>query len=97
MFEKEGARIIGISTDSPESHLIFKEKYNLPYTLLSDQDSKVHKLFGVKPSLFGLLPSRVTFVFDKDGVLKFKFNSQLLFETHVTNSLEELKKLQTSV
>ena len=44
VFNDYGAEIIGISTDSPASHLKFAKKYNLNFTLLSDQNRKVEKL-----------------------------------------------------
>jgi len=46
-FNKTGARVLGISINSPESHRRFAEKYNLPFILLSDSKKKVVKLYGV--------------------------------------------------
>jgi peroxiredoxin Q/BCP len=70
-----GAEVIGISTDSEKSHRRFADKYDLPFTLLSDVDGKIRSSFGVKKALFGLLPGRETFVFDSEGKLLMRFNS----------------------
>src|SRR5271167_1280383 len=45
-FGQSGARIVGISSDSEESHRRFASKYALPYTLLSDPGARVRKLYG---------------------------------------------------
>ncbi|MGA9365653.1 MAG: peroxiredoxin [Bacteroidota bacterium] len=60
--------ILGVSTDDVESHKQFERKYGLNFTLLSDPEKKVTKLYGVK-NLFGLA-DRVTFVIDKEGVIR---------------------------
>jgi len=46
-FEASGAVVLGVSPDSVESHKKFKEKYNLPFTLLADTDHKVAEMYGV--------------------------------------------------
>lgn len=45
-YEKAGVVILGISPDSPKSHAKFKEKYNLPFTLLADEQHQVCELYG---------------------------------------------------
>ena len=67
-FKDNGAEVIGISSDSPDSHQKFAQKHNLPFTLVSDTNSSVRKAYGV-PSTLGLLPGRVTYVIDKEGVI----------------------------
>jgi peroxiredoxin Q/BCP len=73
------------------SHLKFKSKFNLPFILLSDNDKKLRKLFGVQNSLF-IIPGRETFVIDKQGVVIMVFNS-MSSEIHITKALKVLKKL----
>ncbi|MFY0652982.1 MAG: peroxiredoxin [Cyclobacteriaceae bacterium] len=92
VFAEHGAEIIGISTDSPKSHLKFAKKYKLNFTLLSDKSREVEKLFGVKRSVLGLLPGRVTFVFDKEGIVRHVFNSQFKAEQHVEEALQIIKQ-----
>jgi peroxiredoxin Q/BCP len=54
---------------------------------------QVRKLFGVKSSLFGALPGRVTYVVDKSGVIRHTFNSQLQFAKHSKEALDAVKAL----
>ena len=93
VFQANGAEVIGISADSPDSHERFAAKYKLPFTLLSDNGNQVRKLYGV-PSTFGLFPGRVTYVIDQQGVVQHIFNSQLNFKAHVEESLLILKQMQ---
>ena len=90
MFQDAGAEVIGISADTPESHSKFAAKHQLPFILLSDTGNQVRKLFGV-PSTFGVLPGRVTYVIDPQGVVRKIFNSQLNFKGHVEESLKALQ------
>jgi peroxiredoxin Q/BCP len=91
-FEAAEAKIIGISDDSSESHSRFAAKYKLPFTLLSDKGGNVRKLYGVKKTL-GIIPGRVTFVIDREGVVRHVFSSQMNAAQHVTEALEALKSL----
>ena len=73
-YEKAGVVILGVSPDSPKSHKKFKEKYNLPFTLLSDQDHHLSEEFGVWAikkmygrEYYGIL--RTSFLIDSEGRL----------------------------
>ena len=85
--------MFGISSDSANSHSSFKEKYNLPFKLLSDPKGELRKLFKVPASLFGLIPGRVSYVIDKNGIVKGAFNSQLNPVSHVSKTLKCIKEL----
>jgi peroxiredoxin Q/BCP len=87
-----GAEVIGVSADSPESHLAFARKFDLPFVLLSDPGNDVRKKLGVPGSLLGLLPGRVTYVVGKGGTVQQVFNSQLNVREHVKVAIEELKE-----
>lgn len=70
--EKLGAKIIGVSADSINSHSKFLKKYKLQFELLSDSDNKLSKAFGVwgkKSALgkIGLGLTRATFILDEGG------------------------------
>jgi peroxiredoxin Q/BCP len=91
-FSDIGAEVLGISSDSEASHKAFAEKYRLPFRLLSDRGAKVRSAFGVPPT-FGLLPGRVTYVIDKQGVIRHAFNSQIQATQHVDEALQVLKQL----
>jgi len=88
----EGAQIVGISSDSVDSHKRFSRDFGLPFTLLSDTGGKVRKLYGV-PKSFGLLPGRVTYVIDKEGIVRHIFSSQLDYQKHIQEALYALKSL----
>jgi len=83
-----GAYVYGVSSDTPTSHAAFKEKYRLPFSLLSDTGGELRKLLGVPTSLFGLFPGRTTYIFDPKGRLVKVFNSQLSPEKHVKEALK---------
>ena len=90
-FQDLGAEVIGVSGDSATSHQNFQQKYKLPFILLSDADRKLRRLFGVPTSLFGLLPGRVTYVFDAKGYCIYIFDS-ISAKNHITKALEAIKK-----
>jgi len=91
-FVAAGADVIGISRDDVKSHDGFKSNHKLPFTLLSDPDGKVAATWGVRGPLG--LTKRVTFVFDKQGVVRHRFESMLRAGKHVDEALEVIKKLQ---
>jgi peroxiredoxin Q/BCP len=91
-----GAKVIGISSDKESTHSSFAMKYNLPYILLSDTKDKARKLFEVPRSL-GLLPGRVTYVLDENGIIRLIFNSQIKVEDHVTKTLEFIRTHQSRI
>jgi peroxiredoxin Q/BCP len=91
-FGKLDAEVMGISSDSVESHRGFAAKHGLPFTLLSDEKGNVRRLYGVPTSL-GLFPGRVTYVIDKEGVVRHLFSSQLGVEKHVEEALRALHSI----
>ncbi|KAL4303846.1 hypothetical protein GQ457_10G017350 [Hibiscus cannabinus] len=92
-FKKAGAEVIGISVDNTASHKSFAQKYRLPFTLLSDEDNKVRKEWGVPADLFGVLPGRQTYVLDKKGVVQLIYNNQFQPEKHIDETLKILQSL----
>ncbi|HEV8140426.1 MAG TPA: peroxiredoxin [Pyrinomonadaceae bacterium] len=70
-YRATGAEIVGISTDSVESHRAFAEHHNLPLRLLSDADRKVADLYGAHSIIPGRL-ARSVFVIDPDGVVRYR-------------------------
>lgn len=93
VFTDAGAEVIGVSSDSADKHTAFADKYKLPFTLLSDRGGKVRKLYGV-PTVLGLIPGRVTYVIDRDGIVRQIFNSMTNISGHVNDALEMVKQLQ---
>jgi peroxiredoxin Q/BCP len=92
VFTDLGAEVIGISSDDVKSHEAFADKYNLPFTLLSDDKKKVRKLYGVK-STFGVIPGRITYIIDKKGIVRHVFSSQFKPKKHIKEAIEALKKI----
>jgi len=91
-FVGAGADVIGISRDDADSHAKFRDHHHLPFTLLSDPGGKVAATWGVKTTLG--IPGRVTFVFDKSGVVRHRFDSALRFGKHVDEALAMVKSLR---
>jgi len=89
-FTELDAEVIGISSQSAESHKEFARHHKLPYILLSDTDNRVRKLYGVSTSL-GIVPGRVTYVTDKEGIIKHIFSSQLHPAKHAREALRALR------
>ena len=73
-FKNNNYIIVGVSTDSPKSHVKFIEKNNLPFDLIADEDKSVHKLFGtwVEKKMYGktyMGTARKTFLIDENRVI----------------------------
>ena len=92
-FKSKNASIIGISSDTTESHKDFIQKLNLPFKLLSDKDDKVRKLYGIKNTM-GLIPGRVTLVINSERIIKYIFSSQLDAEAHIKNTIEYIESTE---
>ncbi len=95
--ESLGAKVVGISNDTSDTHAKFVKRYQLTYPLLSDVSRKAEKAFGVERNLFGLLPGRETFIFDEKGKLVHHFTSALNPVKHVQESINALKSLHKAV
>jgi peroxiredoxin Q/BCP len=95
-FTDLGAEVIGISSDSSSSHEKFAKKYRLPFRLLSDNDKKIRTLFGVKSNLFGLLPGRVTYVVDSNGIIRLVFDS-VVATNHIPKALKMVQKIVAEI
>lgn len=86
--DQEGITVWGISSDSVQSHQKFKEKYQLPFILLSDEAKKVIKLYGAQGLLF---TSRVTFLINEKGVVIAKLDD-VDVEHHAQQIIDAFKK-----
>ena len=94
-FEKEGAIILGVSKDSIKSHQKFKQKHQLPFTLLSDPEGRVLDLYDVwkQKSLYGrtfMGTERTTFLIDEKGIVK-KVYRKVKAKGHAQVCLLDLK------
>lgn len=91
-FTDAGATVVGVSSDSEESHRNFAQRKNFPFTLLADPGGKVRSLYNAK-DLMGLLPGRVTFVIDPDGIVRCRFSSQINMAKHVRTAIETVRNI----
>jgi len=89
-----GATIIGVSSDSSETHSRFKKEHSLQFTLLSDQNKAIRKLYDIDGKF---IPPRTTFVIDKRGKIRHIFNSQLNVTKHVEEALGTLNSISKEV
>jgi peroxiredoxin Q/BCP len=92
--QAKGAVVLGVSADTSESHQKFKDKYELPFPLLSDEDKKVLKTYGVlqkvtKDGEEKMKIIRTTVLIDKDGKVK-KVWSPVGVAGHATDVLANL-------
>jgi peroxiredoxin Q/BCP len=94
-FRELGAEIIGVSSDSVDSHSRFASKCEIPFLLLSDSRGQVRRMYGVGPTL-GLIPGRVTYIIDKSGKVLHVFSSQFRPKQHIDEALELLRSIRES-
>jgi len=94
-FVQAGAVVMGVSSDPVESHRAFASGHRLPFVLLSDADGSLRKAFGV-PKTLGLLPGRVTYVIDKQGLVRHVFSAQFSADRHVAEALAVVRQLAQS-
>ena len=96
-FKKMKAIVLGVSTDSEQSHEKFAEKFNLPFTLLADPDKKVVKLYGVygMKKFMGreyMGTKRISFLIDPKGHIE-KIYEKVKPAEHAEEVLADLKNL----
>lgn len=90
-YEDIGIKVIGISKDSPESHKKFKDKYKLPFELLSDTTGSVAKQYSAD----GILGTkRISYLISPDGAIA-KAYEKVNPATHAEEVISDLKKLQS--
>lgn len=91
-FIEAGAVVIGISGDSAARHQAFASNHRLPFVLVTDKGGKARRAFGV-PKSMGLLPGRVTYVIDREGIVQHVFSSQFAAHRHAKEALDAIRKL----
>ena len=73
--QERGFAVLGVSPDSEKSHSGFREKYSLPFTLISDPDRKILDLYGAygEKKMYGKTVTgvlRSTFIIDEKGIIE---------------------------
>ncbi|KAJ3036456.1 hypothetical protein HK097_003830 [Rhizophlyctis rosea] len=85
-FVKAGAAVIGVSSDTVESHSLFAGKQRVQFPLVADEKDHLRDAFQVPKTFF--MAGRVTFIMDKQGIIRDVFNSMLDFAGHANNALK---------
>lgn len=93
---KQDAFLVGVSHDDEATHQAFVRKHRLPFPLISDHDHAIARAYGVDARLGGILPGakRVTFVIDKQGIIRRVLHHEFLVGRHTTGVVETLQQLE---
>lgn len=94
--ELHGASLIGVSPDNAQSHQQFMSKYDLTFTLLTDEDHRICETFGVwqEKNVYGKKSMgvvRTTFVIDSQGMIRW-IERPVKVEGHAERVIEALKQ-----
>lgn len=97
-FKENNTEILGVSRDSLKSHAKFRDKFQLPFLLLSDEDKKVHEQFNVMvpTKMFGkegIGVERSTFIFNSEGELVKEYR-KVKVDGHAEEVLNFVKDMQ---
>ena len=87
------AVIVGVSRDSRERHAEFREAHGLKFPLISDPEGTIASLYNVKSMVPRLRP-RVTFVIDKEGIIRDAFRHDFAIGRHLPDTLSALERIQ---
>ena len=90
-----GAAVIGISGDGAASHQDFIRRHRLPFTLLSDRDGRARKAYRVERTL-GLWPGRVTYVIDREGIIRAAVADPIRPARHVREAVAAVAAQRSS-
>jgi peroxiredoxin Q/BCP len=91
-FKRAGAEIYGVSPDSLDSHAAFAKQYSLPFPLLADTDGSARLAFGM-PDGSSEIQGRMTYVIDKDGVVRAIIDETEDMDAHVDAVLTAVQSL----
>jgi peroxiredoxin Q/BCP len=89
--QEKGIKVLGVSEDKPDAQKKFKEKYNLPFTLVADSDAKFAKAFGVPLNVMGLATRQSFLIKDGKVVWTMLKASTAGHAADVLKAYEELK------
>lgn len=93
-FLAAGAVVAGVSTGDSASHRRFADKHNLPFPLLADEGGALRRKLGMPRKMLGMLESRVTYVIDREGILRHRFEAMLSAGKHVDEALATVRALK---
>jgi peroxiredoxin Q/BCP len=90
-FQRQEAEVVGVSGDSIQSHKEFIEAHQLPFMLLSDAEGRVRDLYGAYS--IGKLPGRVTYLIDKEGIVRMVLSTNINPKKHIDEALRVLREI----
>lgn len=89
------ALIVGVSADSADSHQQFREQHSLPFPLIPDTDKRLSKMYDAR-GLFGLTTARVTYVIDKQGIVRGAFRHEVRgIGDHIQDAVRTLQEIES--
>lgn len=91
--EQYDAVIVGVSTDSADSHSRFRERHELPFPLVADPEKRIVRQYDAD-GLLGLMTARVTYVIDKQGVIRAALRHQFQVDKHLPEVLDALRAIE---
>jgi len=91
--EQYDAVIVGVSTDSTESHRSFREQHELPFPLVSDPNKRIVRLYDAD-GLLGFMTARVTYVIDKQCVIRAALRHDFAVGRHLPEVLDALRAIE---
>jgi len=92
-FKQANVQMVGVSADSMAKQKAFAAEKNLTYPILSDEDGKIRKLYGI--GKFLIWPStRTTFVMDKNGIVRAVLEASMNYGAHAKFAQKQLDKLE---
>lgn len=92
-FMKLDAKVIAVSAQDKQASIAFKDANGLTFPVIPDKDKTLQKLFAV-PSTLGLIPGRITYVIDREGIIRTAYNSQFSATSHIDVAIETLKTIE---
>ena len=93
MFRDAFSELVGVSVDDDESHRRFAQRYQLQFSLLCDADRKLAESFGIMRTFRLLGAQRVTFVIDREGIVRGTFHHELAMQKHIEGVQQMLPAL----
>ena len=83
------AIVVGVSTDNADTLRRFRDAFDLPFDLVTDASGKIRRLYDVRRR-FGLGTSRVTYVIDRQGIIRGAFHHEVSMAGHIRDTLDTL-------
>ena len=91
VFQENNIDVVGVSVDKISTHHKFKEKYKLPFELLSDKGGKISEIYDAKIPFIGL-PARVTYFINSEGIIEEVYDNLINAKGHISKMKKKLQQ-----